>query len=95
MDEYIKREAAITAFDDPVWKAWSKGVPIEKILNGVPADDVAPVRYGQWTKVDASYWKWKPDGAHAVHRIKYRHDECGKVSLKKENYCPGCGAKMQ
>ena len=46
MPEYIDREAVIKAFDNPMWRAWSKGVPIEGIINGVPAADVEPVRHG-------------------------------------------------
>lgn len=49
---------------------------------------------GRWSAIDASYWRWYPDGAHPVRRIKYRHDECGKVVSKKENFCPNCGADM-
>lgn len=59
-----------------------------------PTLDYAPVRHGEWTAIDASYWRWLHDGAHPVRRIKYCHDECGKIVITKEPYCPNCGAKM-
>lgn len=108
MDEYIKRAEVKSALEiiNPVdfggmmdYEAHHGASEALRFagyaIDDIPSADVAPVRYGQWTKVDASYWKWKPDGPHVVNRVKYRHDECGKVSLKKENYCPGCGAKMR
>lgn len=49
----------------------------------------------QWVKVDASYWRWKPDGAHMVQRIRYKHAKCGRVVNKPEAYCPQCGLKME
>ena len=59
-----------------------------------PILDYAPVRHGEWTTIDSSYWRWKPDGPHHVMRLKYEHTECGKIVAKKEPYCPRCGAKM-
>ena len=59
-----------------------------------PAADVAPVRHGLWETIDASTWRWTHDGAKPVHRVKYRHNECGRVVQRKEPYCPTCGAKM-
>ena len=58
----------------------------------IDPESLRPV--GEWTAVDASYWSWKPDGAHVRAIKKYRHDECGKVVYKKENFCPNCGARM-
>lgn len=59
-----------------------------------PAEDAEIVRHGWWTKIDASYWRWKHNEAVSVFRVKYQHDECGKVCAKAERYCPDCGAKM-
>lgn len=66
----------------------------EFFADDAPTIEAEPVKHGRWTEIDASYWQWKHDGAHSVKRIKYRHDECGKIVPKKENYCPKCGAKM-
>ena len=65
--------------------------------DGVPCDhliEVAPVQHGMWETIDASTWRWSHDGAKPVHRVKYRHNECGRVVQRKEPYCPTCGAKM-
>lgn len=64
------------------------------MLECLPAVDAAPVVHGRWTEIDASYWRWRHDGAHLNFRLKYRHDECGEVVIRKENFCPNCGAKM-
>jgi len=65
-----------------------------KDIKSAPTLDYAPVRHGEWTTIDSSYWRWKPDGPHHVMRLKYEHTECGKIVAKKEPYCPRCGAKM-
>lgn len=72
------------------------GLDVVRFLNTLPA--VTPeslMQHGKWTGIDASYWSWKPDGAHPVKRVKYKHDECGRVVSRREPYCPNCGAKMQ
>lgn len=63
-------------------------------IDEAPAEDAEIVRHGWWTKIDASYWRWKHNEAVSVFRVKYQHDECGKVCAKAERYCPDCGAKM-
>lgn len=62
--------------------------------SAAPTIEAEPVRHGKWEKICTSYWLWKPDGAHAVNRFKYKHNDCGKVVAKAEHYCPNCGAKM-
>lgn len=52
------------------------------------------VKHGSWTELDASYWRWRPDGAHPIHAVKFRHDACGEIIRSKKPYCPGCGTKM-
>lgn len=59
------------------------------------SEKVRPFDEDVWTPVDASYWRWKSDGAHVITRIKYKHEKCGRTVSKKENYCPECGAKMR
>ena len=63
-------------------------------IDVIPSADVIPVRHGMWETIDASTWRWSHDGAKPVHRVKYRHNECGRVVQRKEPYCPNCGAKM-
>ena len=89
--EYIEREAALEIINSlNIASALYAG---RKIINLPPAD-VAPVRHGRWETIDASTWRWSHDGAKPVHRVKYRHNECGRVVQRKEPYCPTCGAKM-
>ena len=89
--EYIEREAALEIINSlNIASALYAG---RKIINLPPAD-VAPVRHGRWETIDASTWRWSHDGAKPVHRVKYRHNECGRVVQRKEPYCPNCGAKM-
>ena len=91
MAEYIEREAALEIINSlNIASALYAG---RKIINLPPAD-VAPVRHGMWETIDASTWRWSHDGAKPVHRVKYRHNECGRVVQRKEPYCPNCGAKM-
>jgi len=65
-----------------------------KRVDAMPTLDYEPVRHGEWTAIDASCWRWKHDGPHHVMRLKYKRTECGKIVVKKEPYCPRCGAKM-
>ena len=89
--EYIEREAALEIINSlNIASALYAG---RKIINLPPAD-VAPVRHGMWETIDASTWRWSHDGAKPVHRVKYRHNECGRVVQRKEPYCPNCGARM-
>ena len=89
--EYIEREAALEIINSlNIASALYAG---RKIINLPPAD-VAPVRHGRWETIDASTWRWSHDGAKPVHRVKYRHNECGRVVQRKEPYCPNCGCKM-
>ena len=91
MAEYIEREAALEIINSlNIASALYAG---RKIINLPPAD-VAPVRHGRWETIDASTWRWTHDGAKPVHRVKYRHNECGRVVQRKEPYCPNCGEKM-
>ena len=102
MAEYIEREKAIDAIANVIATGFVEDryiTPQElqdllEELARLPVADVAPVVHGRWTEIDASYWRWKQSGPFPVHLIKYRHDKCGKVVSKKEDYCPNCGAKM-
>ena len=90
MAEYIEREEAMhIAFKSPFFSD-----ALMEEMKAIPAADVAPVRHGRWETIDASTWRWSHDGAKPVHRVKYRHNECGRVVQRKEPYCPNCGAIM-
>ena len=90
MAEYIEKEEAMhIAFKSPFFSD-----ALMEEMKAIPAADVAPVRHGMWETIDASTWRWSHDGAKPVHRVKYRHNECGRVVQRKEPYCPHCGAKM-
>lgn len=108
MNDFISREAAIAATCKMCrdtsekygeeWKCVDGGITccagINAIKN-VPAADVRSVVRGKWTEIDASYWRWKHDGAHMVFRKKYKHIDCGEVCASKKPYCPNCGADMR
>ena len=101
MNEYIKKEALMFALckeiigDGDYYNGKDDMQDeIRDMVSRFPAADVAPVRHGRWETIDASTWRWSHDGARAVHRVKYRHNECGRVVQKKEPYCPNCGCKM-
>ena len=97
MDEYIKKEYAIDAVLDVYYDTPDidlSGEKFEAAIFKIPPADVVPVRHGMWETIDASTWRWSHDGAKPVHRVKYRHNECGRVVQRKEPYCPNCGAIM-
>ena len=97
MDEYIKREYAVDAVLDVYCDTPDIDLSCEKFeaaIRKIQAANVAPVRHGMWETIDASTWRWSHDGAKPVHRVKYRHNECGRVVQRKEPYCPNCGAIM-
>lgn len=100
MTDYIERGelerelacmAALHADND---KEFNILTEVELLIPKIPSADVAPVVHGRWTEIDASYWRWKQSSPFPVHLIKYKHDKCGEVVSKKEDYCPGCGAQM-
>lgn len=98
MKEYICKDDIVLDYNELAYIAPNdfKGV-CEYFFNqirAIPPVPVRPIDQDVWTPVDASYWRWKPDGPHSITRIKYKHEKCGKVVSKKENYCPQCGAKM-
>ena len=89
-NEYICKDAAINCVPNRgICVAWEVADSISKL----PAADVRPVVHGHWEAVDASYWRWKSDGAHPVFRVKYRCSVCGRTERKKEPFC-NCGAEM-
>lgn len=91
MDEYIKRETVINHLDacmDTIWKP--EIVALKCFVEGIPAADVAPVRYGRWKyNTDFQVWNCSECGENP-------HKGTGVVTTaeKLPAYCPHCGAKM-
>ena len=95
MDEYIKREAAVTVCDEQYKEclrksdfcgdavAWN----ICADIKAIPAADVAPVVH--------SYWEHKitscEENISICHNCKYPVSWFWGLS----KYCPNCGAKME
>lgn len=87
MDEYIKKEEAILAFDDNRVERYYGDVSPEsviEVIKNIPAADVRPVVRGQLM------YKEITSDFHII----------GQCSVCKErrridNYCPNCGADMR
>lgn len=99
MDEYIKREVAVKAFnnfdagraDNPPFTLLTPE-EFAEYLYELPAADVAPVVHGRWIR---PHWKnnnyccdCSECGGEAMHR-DYQWDKNGVYPI-----CPNCGAKM-
>lgn len=90
MDEYIKREAAIDAVTAAYvrtagYKTRERVLETREAIQKLPADDVAPVRHGDWEIVLGS------------NGNEYMVCTCCRVSQDITGvftYCPNCGAKM-
>lgn len=57
---------------------------IQMLLSDAPAEDVAPVRRGEWINPNPPYMS---DGIMC--------DNCGYDSIASYNFCPNCGADMR
>ena len=86
-DEYISREAALTALQDSdLFNTTERQL---RAIRELPAADVAPVRHGRWIHTDlAAHWYGKDECNECTYHEHDRRD------LSHFNYCPGCGAKM-
>ena len=87
MDEYIEREAAITALlnDSPEQVGYSREDAAD-CIRYMDAADVAPVRHGRWVEKDKY-----------TFGIMYDCSLCENLILdngRPWNYCPNCGAIM-
>lgn len=90
MAEYIEREAAKKAIADSdlIPKYAENNCPVtDKIIDSIPAADVAPVRHGRWIheETEGGFHNWSCS-------------RCGRgMSNNPEGidlYCYHCGAKM-
>ena len=84
MSEYVNRKDLRDALYD------ADAITMEgvKIINQFPSADVALVRHGHWI--------YHPDDLfpyESTQECSYCHEE-EYVTLRNENYCPNCGAKM-
>ena len=79
MSDYISRDAALTALQNP--ELFNVSPRFLQILRDLPAADVEPVRHGRWERSILAY-DFK------------RCSECSSVWSRTSNYCPNCGAKM-
>ena len=82
MDEYIKKETAITSLlnDSPEQVSYSREDAAD-CIRYMDAADVVPVRYGRWLR--------RKNG------VAYC-SECKIDTVEDEtNYCPNCGATMK
>lgn len=90
MDEYIKRQAAIAAFNDSrVDKYYGDVDPgsVIRVIEQIPAADVRPVVRG----------KWEVDGHHIRCSIcsEYMCIKDREGAEIPREYCPNCGADMR
>ena len=88
MDEYIGREEA-KQFFNLNFGGVSHAIIAARLLDEIPAADVAPVRHGRW--IDA-YPDIEPNPMFMYGICS----ECGfeQGISKYLSYCPNCGAKM-
>lgn len=107
MAEYIERERVVDVLVDMETLAlYEDAIPaiknIRRLIDGIPADDVAPVRHGRWVKARGSWctpggdpvWECSECGK-GVHVYGIEHGTYGKdVAEGQWVACPNCGAKM-
>lgn len=82
-DEYISREAALTALQDSdLFNTTERQL---RAIRELPAADVAEVVHGRWI--------WNEEGEIDWEQF-YRCSNCGDKEYWESNSCPNCGAKM-
>lgn len=84
MDEYIPRHEAIRA----VQLSYGNYEATRKAIFELPAADVAPVRHGRWTMSSD-----RPDTI--ICSCCDSAFDVWKADIKRHNYCPNCGARME
>ena len=82
-DEYISREAALTALQDSdLFNTTERQL---RAIRELPAANVAEVVHGRWI--------WNEEGEIDWEQF-YRCSNCGDKEYWESNFCPNCGAKM-
>ena len=83
MDDYISREAALTALQDSdLFNTTERQL---RAIRELPAADVAEVVHGRWI--------WNEEGEIDWEQF-YRCSNCGDKEYWESNFCPNSGAKM-
>ena len=83
MDDYISREAALTALQDSdLFNTTERQL---RAIRELPAADFAEVVHGRWI--------WNEEGEIDWEQF-YRCSNCGDKEYWESNFCPNCGAKM-
>ena len=86
MAEYIEREAAR--------QAHIKASLTTRLIDAIPAADVAEVRHGRWIELD----ECANEGVYCsvCHKKVYKIDYAwsNNPGKMKSPYCPNCGARM-
>lgn len=83
-DEYISREAALTALQDSdLFNTTERQL---RAIRELPAADVAEVVHARWERVRSN---WYCTGCNKGYRITK-----GAAMASGFSYCPNCGAKM-
>lgn len=83
-DEYISREAALTALQDSdLFNTTERQL---RAIRELPAADVAEVGHARWERVRSN---WYCTGCNKGYRITK-----GAPMASGFSYCPNCGAKM-
>ena len=84
MDDYISREAALTALQDSdLFNTTERQL---RAIRELPAADVAEVVHARWERVRSN---WYCTGCNKGYRITK-----GAPMASSFFYCPNCGAKM-
>ena len=84
MDDYISREAALTALQDSdLFNTTERQL---RAIRELPAADVAEVVHARWERVRSN---WYCTGCNKGYRITK-----GAPMASGFSYCPNCGAKM-
>lgn len=101
MPEYISKDSAISIFNakeemavcTPAQPYFAKAA---KMIELLPAADVAPVVPGQWECYSHSRYCGVDDYGDPIYRdgVVYYCSNCRRKTVIKEKYCPSCGSKM-
>lgn len=90
-DEYISREAALTALQDSdLFNTTERQL---RAIRELPAADVAEVVHGEWLRADDD-WNSLTTIQCSLCGEEWCFETDDDVSLLNYKYCPHCGAKM-
>lgn len=87
MDDYISRKAAMDAL------VFDYAYAAADLLKEVPKADVAPVRHGEWERIEDDYFCTLTLRCSLCHE-EWCFEEDFDVPDSNYNFCPNCGAKM-